>query len=736
MAEWLRKAAGSFAVILLVACLVVTPVLSGGCRPAIPPPFPAEAEQAARMLLSTLTIPGTSLVIVTGPVEPGTVMREDVPRGEEPVKLKVPEAAGTYYAFFIDDRPYDRFKHPVRYAYVELVGRQAKAIDSLRRFIIHRPNAVPAPFTVTGQQELSGVKFFYARGEGAPPDLKGNEEPPPFIPAAPGSPVAVSRVQVNEPSGQTKARIQFAGHKSMAPGALPGEASCRARERHALVMDGGDYQNWFFNTASAFAAPADAIEKWLEKNDFVVRRTTQYPYGSRSKYETLTRTTDIYPEDAIVAMVSRYAAYFLSLGPPPDESDDEFFIYFGGHGDAYKLYIYGLDNKQIGVLAYKRLFRHLLEMPTWVKVTLFIDACHSAGVIETLQGRHAAWDNDKKEYEINNNRNPEYDDGRDYLSEFQRGHGSLTIIAVCDEKHSAAAGTGGMDSGTEDFMEGADQNIDQDGAVGDIYDCFKNLERESASYGPRAYHYPDKTAWCSLDGPNDKYPPPVRPPLRAEVSVLPREHQTSHRVGDTYLSQRKLIGRVDLKNESARSFNWSILSPDKPDWLQIEEYQTTNQVLLWLVNYDKLRVPGDLTYSFRISVLDRESKLAVSNSPFIIKATVTVIAGPPAVDKLQPGQLAVPIKLDAEFSKSEAGTRAVLAVAYGATITGAPMIKVNRVVLKVNGEVWADSGQIATSDFNNKVTRQVSGGRTYTAEVTVYSSDDSVHSGTSALTIP
>jgi hypothetical protein len=103
---------------------------------------------------------------------------------------------------------------------------------------------------------------------------------------------------------------------------------------------------------------------------------------------------------------------------------------------------------------------------------------------------------------------------------------------------------------------------------------------------------------------------------------------------------------------------------------------------------------------------------------------------------LKPGQLAVPLVMSADIKGTATGVVVTLGVDYQAHITGAPSVKVTRMILKVNGETWADSGTLAVSDFTNVVTKQVAPGQTYNAQVTVSTSDGSNNVATSSLVIP
>jgi hypothetical protein len=109
---------------------------------------------------------------------------------------------------------------------------------------------------------------------------------------------------------------------------------------------------------------------------------------------------------------------------------------------------------------------------------------------------------------------------------------------------------------------------------------------------------------------------------------------------------------------------------------------------------------------------------------------------PSPLPTLKPGQLAVPLVMSADIKGTATGVVVTLGVDYQAHITGAPSVKVTRMILKVNGETWADSGPLAVSDFTNVVAKQVAPGQTYTAQVTISTSDGSNNVATSSLAIP
>ena len=53
-------------------------------------------------------------------------------------------------------------------------------------------------------------------------------------------------------------------------------------------------------------------------------------------------------------------------------------------------------------------------------------------------------------------------------------------------------------------------------------------------------------------------------------------------------------------------------------------------------------------------------------------------------------KLSIPIAMGAESIADESGCRSTITISYSATMAGGSSITVTNVVLKVNGEIWAD----------------------------------------------
>ena len=151
-----------FSLCILLTLLLSLPVING-CGPSR---LRSEARQAAETLLSSVSVPTTSMVVFVGPVEPGTIIREPPGEGRQPVELHVPDTTGTYYAFSIDDAPNTKYMHPMRYAYVNLDTGEVNSVNASYPMAIYRPNRERTPFEMISLEEIEGVMFFFLKGDG------------------------------------------------------------------------------------------------------------------------------------------------------------------------------------------------------------------------------------------------------------------------------------------------------------------------------------------------------------------------------------------------------------------------------------------------------------------------------------------------------------------------------------------------------------------------------------------
>jgi len=99
-------------------------------------------------------------------------------------------------------------------------------------------------------------------------------------------------------------------------------------------------------------------------------------------------------------------------------------------------------------------------------------------------------------------------------------------------------------------------------------------------------------------------------------------------------------------------------------------------------------------------------------------------------------ELSLPIAMGAQSVSDQTGCRSTLTISYSATLATETDVTVSQVILTVNGETWADSGAIATTDYHNVIERQVACGETFNAVVTATTSDGQTFTTDASLTTP
>ena len=408
------------------------------------------AKNTASILLENVTISDSSLVLVSGPIEPGSVLKENNIDKNNPVTTTLPDKSGNYFAFLIDDDPNAMLSHPHKFGWVNLDDNTFHIVNAGYPFTIYRPGTEPTPFEVKYHFTEDGINFFYLEGEGGanPQDISSKQE----VDIS-----SINKISQNK-SGRTKIK-------------------------EAIVMDGGDlnrftkdpdtFTGWEFNSgiiAKELAQNnADPMQEWLGDYNFNIRRTSQYSGNSHPYVKNA---------DQVYDLISSYAQKFKGLGPP-DWGCDEFILYMTAHsiGSAMEFYTPdGGGNRFYPV--YDKIYERLLEFPSYVKVTLFFDGCYTGNAIT------------------------QHREGK--IKEMCSNFCSLTIITSTDAMHSAVAPGVAWDSGTEDFIEADSEDRDGDGVEGDIQDRFFHMRSQSSSVkptNPLYIHCPDGTSWCSTDGP-------------------------------------------------------------------------------------------------------------------------------------------------------------------------------------------------------------------------------------------
>ncbi len=445
------------------------------CTSELPfPPFPEPAREATRRLIEAANVSPEMFVSVFGPVPPGTRIRGEYDAFGAPPELAAPSAPGPHYLFFIDERPMHRFEHPVRYGLVSGDSGPVELVEAAVPPILLSPGAdEPAqPFAVEAGELFDGVLVLGVTGQGEIPDDGIGD------PASPGG---------------------GAGPAFVAPGSRAGEECARK----ALVLDLGDKKNryWFGqlvlmatgivsfvlpideagSLADNFHENAEQIAGWVEAWGFTVERRSNW--RGQDDHAEVTGAGDV------VALLEAHQAWFEAN--PPDGCCHEFFLYLSAHGTRASsaspwngdpvyggLSIFSRDGTtRHGDIRYSSILAPLMEFPNYVKITVFVDACHSGQMVQALQ--------------------PLAD-----------GRCGLTLLATCTADETSPGGQGPSDTCTDMFMAGAGADKDGDGA-GDLFDRFVTmvqLSEAGESIDELLFHVPDDlpssiATLCSLDSP-------------------------------------------------------------------------------------------------------------------------------------------------------------------------------------------------------------------------------------------
>jgi len=415
------------------------------------------AKAVAELFQQKISVADSSKIIFSGPVEPGTILKENDLEENTPVQLKVSESDGKYYVFMIDDQPGMMYSHDVRYAWIESENGEFGIITSDHPMTIYRPDKTPSPYEFIEEFTIADINYYFLEGEGGsdPQDISHKNN--------------LSRTYYNN-SSMTINKISDIK---------------RVKQKIALVVDGGDIKTFtkdlgsfsgykLGNIAKELAEQnADPMVSWLESYNFKVGRTSQY-WGNNHPY--FKNEADFY------LILEGHANLFINQGPP-DWGCDEYFLYITAHGGEGILeYHFASGDGNRFYVEYEQIFERLKNFPSYVKITLFIDACHSGSAIKWYKNT--------------------------LIPQICSNSCAFTILTATDTEHATMAPGFQDDSATEDFLEASDKDLDGDGTTGDIQDRYKHMETEGPSrlethkhHFPQYFHCPTGGSWCSTDGP-------------------------------------------------------------------------------------------------------------------------------------------------------------------------------------------------------------------------------------------
>lgn len=408
-------------------------------------------QKAAGILLDQVEVSDSSIVLVNGPVDPGAVLSENDIEENNPSEITIPDNGGNHFVFIVDEEPNSMLPHPFRFGWVNLEDSTFQIKDSDYMITIHHQDSDPEPFEVIDHFTNNGIDIFYLEGDGGadPKDISSK------------SGISLENITIT-PSKQKAGRTKV---------------------KEALVMDGGDYarfvrnpksfKGWDYNggviAGELAESNANPMQNWLNEYQFNVFRASQYWGNSHPYVENSNQFYDL---------ISKYAQEFKDLGPP-DWGCDEFFLYVSSHAAGTALEFYSPDGKgNRFYIKYSDFYDRLLEFPSYVKVTVFLDGCYTGNAISHFK------------------------DGK--IKKLCSKLCAFTVMTSTDDSHTAIAPGVAWDSGTEDFMEGASSDLDGDGTTGDIQDRFLYMKDQNSIIkptNPQSFHCPTGTNWCSTDAP-------------------------------------------------------------------------------------------------------------------------------------------------------------------------------------------------------------------------------------------
>ncbi|MCK4827165.1 caspase family protein, partial [bacterium] len=328
----------SLAVILAVSAGLVD---CGGEE--LPTEAPGSEEIALRFLEKVAVTP-SSLVYVFGPVEPGTVVREDAPLNATAVELEVPEALGTNYVFVIDDMPDYKFAHPMRYVWMEYERGETEVVDASWWPVILEPETEPSPFEFISVLEIQDIQFIAGKGSGGGVEHDISDKPDATAP------------EISKPE------------------------ECQNR-KFALIIDAGEKRSVIFGgipgptAADNMADDATDMAKWLKDKGYQVQRISQY-WGNKEP------TIKEHFSEKLEEIFNAYAKGLRCC--------DSFFLYISAHAeeaDKNGFLMYEPSGKGVGLIwvPYSVLYGWLNKFANCTKITIFIDACYSGAAIEDLK---------------------------------------------------------------------------------------------------------------------------------------------------------------------------------------------------------------------------------------------------------------------------------------------------------------------------------------------------------------
>jgi hypothetical protein len=302
--------------------------------------------EAAESMLKAVDVGEDSKVYgITEPVTPGAIIISEVPSDLDTIEVK-----NTLYLFIIDDEPWARYGHPVRYA---LVDKDTKAVTEYDANWFPEVKNVEDPWNSTGEVKV------------------GETEVTMLTPR-------------NEAETVHRARVTA----DISDAAL--DIDCG---NYVLMIDGGDRNRTGTtdNIASRAAGDADSFQALYETKNYMVQRFSQY-------WDNKIEETKCIPVDPntksgtkfIKEMITGIKEHYVSMGCCTGENlNFELVIYINANAipSTTKFKIYKQDGSGVSedIDYFNDILKYLQTLPQCVKITLFVDANFSGSVVDAVK---------------------------------------------------------------------------------------------------------------------------------------------------------------------------------------------------------------------------------------------------------------------------------------------------------------------------------------------------------------
>jgi len=396
-------------------------------------------QEIIDMFNTVFNVSATSIVTFTGPVIPGTIIKEQTIEGYDPTELQVPQQEGTYYAFSIDNEPDMYYSHDMDYAWLDMeTGTIGTEMDVFWPVEIRQPDKTPTPFVMVDSLNVNGVVYYQMSGDGYPEYDDYSGDPTPEI-------------------SLLKPYVE------------------REPIKLALTLSGGEFlQNPNLNKRMNDLL-AEPMHDWLkDKHNFQTINVNQNGGQGVPKFSSSAQ---------FFALLNNVATVFINAGEP-DCGCDEFFLYLVAHGLPATQNGRNLPagfvirvGARYQLIKYEDIYTTIKDVfPDWVKVTLLVESCFSGRMITEFS---------------------------DEINAICADQCALTVLSTASNTKPASAPTSLTDQrgATSVFLNANNQDYDGDGIPGDIQDRFTQMFYQKDDQGPRWFHCPDGGTWCSTDGP-------------------------------------------------------------------------------------------------------------------------------------------------------------------------------------------------------------------------------------------